>query len=107
MMRTVAGQFAEPSLRHRGRQFERPDRRHSPARQGLVGACPARGGGRLAAGADAHLSGELAGCAGNCGPGNLHLINGLFDCHHSRVPVLAIAAHIHSTEIGAGYISWR
>ena len=42
-------------------------------------------------------------CAGSCGPGNLHLINGLFDCHRSRVPVLAIAAHIPSAEIGAGY----
>src|SRR5882757_1932667 len=45
----------------------------------------------FAAGAEAHLTGELAVCAGSCGPGNLHLINGLFDCHRSRVPVLAIA----------------
>jgi glyoxylate carboligase len=43
----------------------------------------------FAAGAEAHLTGELAVCAGSCGPGNLHLINGLFDCHRSRVPVLA------------------
>ena len=57
----------------------------------------------FAAGAQAHLTGELAVCAGSCGPGNLHLINGLFDCHRSRVPVLAIAAHIPSPEIGAGY----
>jgi pyruvate dehydrogenase (quinone) len=57
----------------------------------------------FAAGADAHLTGELAVCAGSCGPGNLHLINGLFDCHRSRVPVLAIAAHIPSAEIGSGY----
>ena len=57
----------------------------------------------FAAGAEAHLTGELAACAGSCGPGNLHLINGLFDCHRSRVPVLAIAAHIPSAEIGAGY----
>src|SRR6201990_1693622 len=57
----------------------------------------------FAAGAEAHLTGELAVCAGSCGPGNLHLINGLFDCHRSRVPVLAIAAHIPSPEIGAGY----
>src|SRR5215472_3957378 len=57
----------------------------------------------FAAGAEAHLSGELAVCAGSCGPGNLHLINGLFDCHRSRVPVLAIAAHIPSAEIGSGY----
>ena len=57
----------------------------------------------FAAGAEAHLTGELAVCAGSCGPGNLHLINGLFDCHRSRVPVLAIAARYPSAEIGAGY----
>lgn len=57
----------------------------------------------FAAGAEAHLSGKLAVCAGSCGPGNLHLINGLFDCHRSRVPVLAIAAQIPSAEIGRGY----
>ena len=57
----------------------------------------------FAAGAEAHLTGELAVCAGSCGPGNLHLINGLFDCHRSRVPVLAIAAQIPSAEIGADY----
>jgi pyruvate dehydrogenase (quinone) len=57
----------------------------------------------FAAGAEAHLTGEIAVCAGSCGPGNLHLINGLFDCHRSRVPVLAIAAHIPSSEIGSGY----
>jgi pyruvate dehydrogenase (quinone) len=57
----------------------------------------------FAAGAEAHLTGNLAVCAGSCGPGNLHLINGLFDCHRSRVPVLAIAAQIPSAEIGAGY----
>jgi pyruvate dehydrogenase (quinone) len=57
----------------------------------------------FAAGAEAHLTGELAVCAGSCGPGNLHLINGLFDCHRSRVPVLAIAAQIPSNEIGRGY----
>ncbi|HEY3909981.1 MAG TPA: thiamine pyrophosphate-binding protein, partial [Stellaceae bacterium] len=57
----------------------------------------------FAAGAEAHLTGELAVCAGSCGPGNLHLINGLFDCHRSRVPVLGIAAQIPSAEIGAGY----
>jgi pyruvate dehydrogenase (quinone) len=57
----------------------------------------------FAAGAEAHLTGELAACAGSCGPGNLHLINGLFDCHRSRVPVLAIAAHIPTAEIGSGY----
>jgi pyruvate dehydrogenase (quinone) len=57
----------------------------------------------FAAGAEAHLTGSLAVCAGSCGPGNLHLINGLFDCHRSRVPVLGIAAHIPSSEIGPGY----
>ncbi len=57
----------------------------------------------FAAGAEAHLTGCLAVCAGSCGPGNLHLINGLYDCHRSRVPVLAIAAHIPSAEIGRGY----
>ena len=56
----------------------------------------------LAAGAEAHLSGSLAVCAGSCGPGNLHLINGLFGCHRSRVPVLGIAAHLPSAEIGSG-----
>ena len=57
----------------------------------------------FAAGAEAQLTGELAVCAGSCGPGNLHLINGLFDCHRSRVPVLGIAAQIPSAEIGGGY----
>jgi pyruvate dehydrogenase (quinone) len=57
----------------------------------------------FAAGAQAHLTGELAVCAGSCGPGNVHLVNGLFDCHRSRVPVLAIAAHIPSNEIGSNY----
>jgi pyruvate dehydrogenase (quinone) len=60
-------------------------------------------GAAFAAGAEAHLTGELAVCAGSCGPGNLHLINGLFDCHRNGVPVLAIAAHIPSTEIGIDY----
>jgi pyruvate dehydrogenase (quinone) len=57
----------------------------------------------FAAGAEAHLTGQLAVCAGSCGPGNLHLINGLFDCHRSRVPVLSIAAQVPSGEIGSGY----
>lgn len=57
----------------------------------------------FAAGAEAYLSGGLAVCAGSCGPGNLHLINGLYDCHRSRVPVLAIAAQIPSQEIGSAY----
>src|SRR5215212_8468560 len=59
--------------------------------------------GAFAAGAEARLTGKLAVCAGSCGPGNLHLINGLYDCHRSGVPVLAIAAHIPSPEIGSGY----
>src|SRR6202171_4785285 len=57
----------------------------------------------FAAVAEAHLTGELADCAGSCGPGNLHLINGLFDCQRSRLPVLAIAAQVPSAELGAGY----
>ena len=57
----------------------------------------------FAAGAEAALTGKLAVCAGSCGPGNLHLINGLYDCHRSRVPVLAIAAQIPTPEIGSGY----
>lgn len=57
----------------------------------------------FAAGAEAHLTRDLTACAGSCGPGNLHLINGLYDCHRNRVPVLAIAAHIPSSEIGTGY----
>ncbi|MGB6727555.1 MAG: thiamine pyrophosphate-binding protein, partial [Terracidiphilus sp.] len=57
----------------------------------------------FAAGAEAALTGKLAVCAGSCGPGNLHLINGLYDAHRSRVPVFAIAAQIPSQEIGSGY----
>lgn len=57
----------------------------------------------FAAGAEAQLTGELTVCAGSCGPGNLHLINGLYDCQRSRAPVLAIAAHIPSPEIGGDY----
>src|ERR1700690_646718 len=57
----------------------------------------------FAAGAEAHLTGKLAVCAGSCGPGNRHLINGLYDCQRSRVPVLAIAAQVPSAEIGSGY----
>ena len=60
-------------------------------------------GAAFAAGAEAQLTGQLAVCAGSCGPGNLHLINGLFDAHRSQAPVLAIAAHIPSTEIGIDY----
>ena len=57
----------------------------------------------FAAAGDAAITGELAVCAASCGPGNLHLINGLYDAHRSRVPVLAIAAHIPSKEIGGTY----
>lgn len=57
----------------------------------------------FAAGAEAHLTEKLAVCAGSCGPGNMHLINGLYDCYRSRVPILAIAAHVPSREIGSLY----
>src|ERR1700723_4186949 len=59
--------------------------------------------GAFAAGAEAQLPGKLAVCAGSCGPGNLHLINGLYDAHRSMAPVLGIAAQIPSSEIGTGY----
>src|SRR5271156_1342947 len=57
----------------------------------------------FAAGAEAQLTGTLAVCAGSCGPGNTHLINGLFDCQRTRVPVLAIAAQIPTKELGSEY----
>ncbi|MFG2113849.1 pyruvate dehydrogenase [Streptomyces sp. NPDC048718] len=57
----------------------------------------------FAAGAEAQISGRLAACAGSCGPGNLHLINGLYDAHRSMAPVLALASQIPSSEIGLGY----
>ncbi|MFL6486267.1 MAG: ubiquinone-dependent pyruvate dehydrogenase [Nitrososphaera sp.] len=57
----------------------------------------------FAAGSEAHLTGNLAVCAGSCGPGNTHLVNGLYDCYRSRVPVLAIAAQIPIREIGSTY----
>lgn len=57
----------------------------------------------FAASGDAQINGTLAVCAGSCGPGNLHLINGLYDAQRSGAPVLAIASHIPSTEIGSGY----
>jgi pyruvate dehydrogenase (quinone) len=57
----------------------------------------------FAAGAESHLTGNLSVCAGSCGPGNTHLINGLYECHRSRLPVLAIASHIPSREIGSSY----
>src|SRR6188508_2655307 len=60
-------------------------------------------GAAFAASAEAALTGELAVCAASCGPGNTHLVNGLYDANRSRVPVLAIAAHIPSAEIGSNY----
>lgn len=57
----------------------------------------------FAACGESQITGDLAVCAGSCGPGNLHLINGLFDAHRTRTPVLAIAAHVPSSEIGGGY----
>src|SRR5207248_8493227 len=57
----------------------------------------------FAAGAEAQLTGRLAACAGSCGPGNLHLINGLYDAHRSMAPVLALASHIPSSEIGTTF----
>jgi len=59
--------------------------------------------GAFAAGAEAQLTGKLAACAGSCGPGNLHLINGLFDCHRSMAPVLAIASQIPTRQIGTAF----
>src|SRR5690625_3636101 len=59
--------------------------------------------GAFAASAEAEVTGQLAVTAGTAGPGNLHLINGLFDAQRSRVPVLALAAHIPTEEIGSGY----
>ncbi len=61
----------------------------------------------FAAGADAHVTGGLAVRAGSCGPGNLHLINGLFDCHRSRLPVVAIAAHIPSPDMLKAVLNGR
>lgn len=57
----------------------------------------------FAAAAEAQVTGKLTVCAGSCGPGNLHLINGLYDAHRSGAPVLAIASHIPSTQIGTGF----
>src|ERR1700687_4433629 len=59
--------------------------------------------GAFAASAEAQLTGKLAVCAGSCGPGNLHLINGLYDAHQTLAPVLAIAAQIPSSEIGTDF----
>ncbi|MBI0383559.1 ubiquinone-dependent pyruvate dehydrogenase, partial [Streptomyces albiflaviniger] len=57
----------------------------------------------FAAGAEAQLTGSLAACAGSCGPGHVHLVNGLYDAHRSMAPVIALASHIPSSEIGTSY----
>ncbi|MGY0580216.1 MAG: ubiquinone-dependent pyruvate dehydrogenase [Paraglaciecola chathamensis] len=57
----------------------------------------------FAAGAEGQVTGKLAVCAGSCGPGNMHLLNGVYDCHRSHVPTLVIASHIPSSQIGSGY----
>jgi pyruvate dehydrogenase (quinone) len=74
-------------------------------RQGKIRWIPVRHeeAAAFAAGAEAQATGRLAVCAGSCGPGNMHLINGLYDCHRSRAPVLAIAAQIPSVELGSGF----
>ncbi|WP_434176454.1 pyruvate dehydrogenase [Brachybacterium conglomeratum] len=59
--------------------------------------------GAFAAGAEARLTGKLAVCAGSCGPGNTHMIQGLYDAHRDNAPVLAIASHIPSEKIGTGF----
>ncbi|MFD0684227.1 pyruvate dehydrogenase [Actinomadura fibrosa] len=59
--------------------------------------------GAFAAAAEAQTTGRLAVCAGSCGPGNTHLVQGLYDAHRSGAPVLALASHIPSTQIGSGY----
>ncbi|GAA1788872.1 pyruvate dehydrogenase [Planosporangium flavigriseum] len=59
--------------------------------------------GAFAAGAEAQLTGRLGCCAGSSGPGHVHLVNGLYDAHRSHAPVVAIAAHVPSTELGTGY----
>src|SRR4051812_7274047 len=59
--------------------------------------------GALAAAAEAQLTGTLAVCAGSCGPGNTHLIQGLYDAHRTGAPVLALASHIQSSQIGTGF----
>jgi len=59
--------------------------------------------GAFAAAAEAQLTGRPAVCAGSCGPGNTHLVQGLFDAHRSGAPVLAIAAQIPSGQVGTGF----
>ena len=57
----------------------------------------------FAASAEAQLTGRPAVCAGSCGPGNTHLVQGLYDAHRSGAPVLAIASHIPARQIGTGF----
>lgn len=57
----------------------------------------------FAASAEARLTGRLAVCAASCGPGNTHLIQGLYDAHRDSAPVLALATHIPSRQIGTGF----
>jgi pyruvate dehydrogenase (quinone) len=59
--------------------------------------------GAFAAAAEAQLTGRLAVCAGSCGPGSVHLLQGLYDAHRTGAPVLAIASHIPSLQIGTGF----
>jgi pyruvate dehydrogenase (quinone) len=59
--------------------------------------------GAFAASAEGQLTGQLAVCAGSCGPGNTHLLQGVFDAHRSRAPLLVIASHITSEEVGTGF----
>ncbi|MER5648191.1 pyruvate dehydrogenase [Streptosporangium sp. NPDC002524] len=59
--------------------------------------------GAFAAAAEAQVTGRLAVCAGSCGPGNTHLVQGLYDAHRSGAPVLALASHIPSPQIGTGF----
>ena len=95
--RDLAAGRRRADLRGRRRQPQRASRRRSAAR-GKIEWVHVRHeeAGAFAAGAEAQLTGRLAVCAGSCGPGNVHLINGLYDCHRTRTPVLAIAAHIPS-----------
>ena len=99
-----SGQRDQTRVRGAGGLAQRLHRRPS-AERGTIDWVHVRHeeGAAFAASADAELTGELAVCVGSCGPGNLHLVNGLFEANRSRVPVLAIAAQIPSAEIGSGY----
>lgn len=56
--------------------------------------------GALAAGGEAYMTGALALCAGTCGPGSLHFINGIFESHRNGAPVVLVASDVASTEAG-------